>query len=292
MFKLQELDLKTSPPDSVRGTKSGRPARRWARFYRQHQVKLRGLTTLLVVAVAWEIAARTVITNKLAFAPLTTVWSAFVELVADGSLWKHSQVSLLEFGLGFGLAVLVGVIGGMALGASQVLRNYLDPFISLLYSTPFVALSPLFIVWFGIGLASKVAVVFLYAVFPILINTSTGITATDKNLLEVGRSFCASRMQVFTRILFHAALPYIVAGLRLGVARGVVAVVVAELFGASAGLGFLILESGQTFNTPTLLAVVILLAGSGLALVELFKALERKLASWRVTQLETDKDRG
>ena len=290
LFKPEKLNVATGLPDLAQKI---RPARRTGRrsiFSRFHQLKLRGLISLLIIAIVWEVAARTIITNKLAFVPLSTVWAAFLEMVGDGSLWKHAQVSLLEFGLGFGLAAAAGIAGGMVLGVSRTLRDYLDPVISILYSTPIVALAPLFIVWFGIGLLSKVVVIFLFVVFPVLINTTTGITTIEKSLLEVGRSFCAGRMQIFTKILFHAALPYIMAGLRMGVSRGVVAVVVAELFGTNAGLGLLILESSQTYNTPTLLVVVILLAGSGLALAELFKTLEQWLAPWRVTSPDSPKE--
>ncbi len=114
-----------------------------------------------------------------------------------------------------------------------------------------------------------------------MLNTTTGIISTDPKLLEAARAFCAQRNQIFTKVLLPSALPQIVTGLRLGVARGLTGVVVGELFGASAGLGFLILESGQTFDTATLFAAVLVLAGSGVFVIELFKILERHLAPWR-----------
>ena len=241
----------------------------------------RGLVTLLVAGLAWEVAARTVLTNRLVFVPLSAVAATLGALLTSGTLWQHARVSLLEFVLGFGLAVVVGIALGTALGTSRRLREWLDPALSALHATPIIALGPLFIVWLGIGIASKVAVVFLSAVFPVLISTATGIATVDRGLLEVGYAFCASRRRVVTDILFPAALPSIVAGIRVGVSRGVVAVVVAELFGARAGLGFLILAAGQTFDTNTLFAAVIVLAAGGAALVELVKLLDRRLAPWR-----------
>jgi ABC-type nitrate/sulfonate/bicarbonate transport system permease component len=241
----------------------------------------RGVLTLAVAVVGWEVAARTVMTNRLVFVPPSAVAVALRALVADGTLWKHAQVSLQELGLGFGLALGAGVALGMALGMSRSLRDWLDPLLSALHATPVVALAPLFIVWLGLGIASKVAVVFLAAVFPVLISTATGVSTVDRGLLDVGAAFCASRWRVVTAILLPAALPSIVAGARVGVSRGVVAVVAAELFGARAGLGFLILAAGQTFDTATLFAAVVLLAVAGVALVELVKLLERRLAPWR-----------
>src|SRR5262249_49350656 len=152
---------------------------------------------------------------------------------------------------GFGLAAVAGIALGAAMGASAPVRDYLEPAFAALYSTPIVALAPLFIAWFGIGEASKIAVIFLYAVFPIVVNTTAGVRHVDRDLLDLARAYCANRPQTFVTVLLPAALPHLIGGLRLGVARGVVAVVVAELFGASAGLGFLILEAGQTFATAT-----------------------------------------
>src|SRR5262245_6753413 len=119
----------------------------------------RGLITLAVAGAAWEIAARTVLTNRLVFVPLTAVVRAFGGLLTNGTLWKNAQVSLLEFALGFGLALAIGVGLGTALGMSRSLRDWLDPLLAALHATPVVALAPLFLVWLGIGVASKAAVV-------------------------------------------------------------------------------------------------------------------------------------
>jgi ABC-type nitrate/sulfonate/bicarbonate transport system permease component len=242
---------------------------------------LRGLLTLAAGAAAWELAARTVLTNRLVFVPLSTVGATLLALLASGTLWRHARISLLEFALGFALALAVGVGPGTVLGTSRPLREWLDPVLSALHATPIIALGPLFIVWLGLGIASKVAVVFLSAVFPVLISTAAGVATVERGLLEVGYAYGASRRRIVTSILFPAALPAIVTGVRVGVSRGVVAVAAAELFGARAGLGFLILEAGQTFDTATLFAAVLLLAAGGAALVELVKLLERRLAPWR-----------
>jgi NitT/TauT family transport system permease protein len=167
------------------------------------------------------------------------------------------------------------------MASSAIVRDFIDPWVSMLYSTPIIALGPLFILWFGIGVSSKVAVIFIVAVFPVLINTYSGLATTDPNLIEVARSFGSTPAQIFTKVRFPAALPFVVAGLRLGVARGLVGVVVAELFGAKEGLGWLIMISAQTFDTAGLFAGVFILAASGVFTVEIIKWVERRLAPWR-----------
>jgi NitT/TauT family transport system permease protein len=167
------------------------------------------------------------------------------------------------------------------MASSAIVRDFVDPWVSMLYSTPIIALGPLFILWFGIGVSSKVAVIFIVAVFPVLINTFAGLSTTDPNLIEVARSFGSSPTQIFTKVRFPAALPFVIAGLRLGVARGLVGVVVAELFGAKQGLGWLIMISAQTFDTAGLFAGVFILAASGVITVEIIKWIERRLAPWR-----------
>jgi NitT/TauT family transport system permease protein len=156
----------------------------------------------------------------------------------------------------------------------------------MLYATPVIALGPLFVLWLGIGVGSKIAIIFLTSVFPILINTIVGLTTTDRNLIEVARAYGASERQIFTKIRLPSATPFVIAGLRLGVARALVGVVVAELFGARAGLGFMILGSAQNFDTAGLYVGVLILAVAGIVSVELLKALERRLAPWRVEEAD------
>jgi NitT/TauT family transport system permease protein len=204
-----------------------------------------------------------------------------VELWRAQELQVHMWTSLLEFTLGFVIASVVGIAAGVMMATSETLRDLADPWVSMLYSTPIIALGPLFILWFGIGMSSKVAVIFLVVVFPVLLNAFVGLSTTDPGLLEAARSFGATTAQTFSKVRFPAALPFIVTGLRLGVARGLVGVVVAELFGAKAGLGYLILISAQTFDTAALFVGVLILAFSGVVAVEVLKWIERRLAPWR-----------
>ncbi|HWP29009.1 MAG TPA: ABC transporter permease [Chloroflexota bacterium] len=241
----------------------------------------RAIVGFLAMIFAWELIARYLFTNALVLVPLSKVWEAFVKLARNGELWKHTSVSLQEFALGFAAAAVVGIVLGLLLATSPKLRDYVEPWVSFLYAVPLVAIAPLFIVAFGIGIMSKVVVIFLVAVFIIIVNTEVGVLSTDPNLIEAARSFGATRLQIFRKVLLPAALPFIVAGLRLGMARGLVGVVVAELFGAKAGLGFLILASAQVFDTASLFVGVLVLAVGGYLGVELLKFIEHKLAPWR-----------
>lgn len=237
--------------------------------------------SFLVAALLWEYTARYLIARPILFSSLSSIVIRAIELWQNGELQHHIWVSSIEFVGGFGLAIVVGIGLGVAFAASRVIRNFFDPWVSMLYATPIIALGPLFILWLGIGVASKIAIVFLTAVFPILINTVAGLTATERTLIDVARSLGATNMQIYTKIRIPGAMPYVVAGLRLAVARALVGVVVAELFGARAGLGFLILTSAQNFDTPALFVGVIIFAVAGVASVGLLNWLEQYLAAYR-----------
>jgi NitT/TauT family transport system permease protein len=259
---------------------------RWSlHWYRAHASMVRGLLSLVVVGLAWEAIGRTG-RWPLIIAPISDIWAKFVQLAATGELARHVLVSLNEFFVGFAIAAVFGVALGIAIASSPVVKDFVDPWVSAVYATPTVALAPLFIFVFGIDAPSKMAVVFLLAVFPIVINTSTGIRSTDRIYIEAARSFSANRAQIFSKVLIPAALPFIVAGLRLGIGRGLVGVVVGEFIGARAGLGFLIFRSSQSFQIDAMWAGVFLLAGTGVVTVMVLERVERRLAPWRQFELK------
>lgn len=234
-----------------------------------------------IAIVLWEFCARVLVANNLFLSPLSTIAVRGAHLWSTGELQGDIYVSFIEFAGGFSLSVVIGISLGIVLAEFPLIRGLIDPWISMLYATPIIALGPLFILWLGIGVFSKIAIVFLVAVFPIIINTVSGLTTTDKTLLEVAQSFGANSRQLYTKVRLPAALPFIVAGLRLSVARALVGVVVAELFGARAGLGFLIVNSAQSFDTAGVFVGVIILAIAGVISVELLKWIEFRLAPWR-----------
>src|SRR5436305_8326445 len=249
------------------------------RWYRAHSSTLRGLLSLLIVGVAWEIACRSG-RWPLILAPGSAIWVKFLQLAATGELGRHILVSLNEFFVGFAVAAVFGILLGVAIASSDAIKDVVDPWVSAVYATPTVALAPLFIFVFGIDAPSKMAVVFLLAVFPIVINTATGIRSTDQIYIEAARSFSASRSQIFTKVLFPSALPFIVAGLRLGIGRGLVGVVVGEFIGARAGVGYLIFRSSQAFQIDAMWAGVFVLAGTGMVSVIVLQKVEQRMAPW------------
>jgi NitT/TauT family transport system permease protein len=255
------------------------------RWLRTHASTLRGLASLLVVAALWEVAGRTG-RWPLILAPISDIWSKFLELAASGELLKHIAVSLNEFVVGFALAAVVGVLLGITIASSKAAKDIIDPWVSAVYATPTVALAPLFIFLFGIDAPSKMAVVFLLAVFPIIINTATGITSTDQVFIDAARSFSANKIQIFQKVLIPSALPFIVAGLRLGIGRGLVGVVVGEFIGARAGLGYMIFKSSQAFQIDAMWVGVFLLAGTGVIAVSILQRVERRMAPWRQFELK------
>ena len=255
-----------------------RPTRRKPGFWAENGWALVSVGGGLAV---WEVISRFLVGNKLFLAAPSQVAVAFVALAESGELGKHLFISGLEFIIGYSIACLLGIGLGLAMASSRIAKQMLDPWVSGLYATPTVALAPLFILWFGIGIVSKVVVVALLVIFPVVINTEAGLRTTSRQLIETVRSFGASSGQIFWKVSLPSALPFIFAGLKLGIGRGLIGVVVAELFGARAGLGQLISQSAETFNMPALFAGVTVLAVAGIALTSGFAWLERRLIPWR-----------
>jgi NitT/TauT family transport system permease protein len=246
----------------------------------------RSLTSLIVALVAWELLGRFVLTHKLFFVPASSVAVALVELALDGTLALHAAASFKAIFYGMSLAVLFGITFGVLVGASRIVSDYTEIYLNALYSTPLVAIAPLLILWLGIGIESKVAVVFLISVFPIVISTATGVRNVDRHFIDVARAFGGTRRQIVRKVLMPAALPFVLTGVRLAIGRAIVGVVVGELFGANAGLGYLIYTSGQTFDVPNLFAGVFCLAFAGVSLTWALQALESRLIRWKPAQLE------
>lgn len=256
------------------------------RIYQDHRPLIRATYTILLVFVVWELVGRYLVTSKLVFVPFSAVLSEIANLWAKGELQRHMLVSFTELGLGFIMAAVVGIAIGSLIAVSKTVAEHVDPLINALYATPLIALSPILILVLGIEMASKVAMVFLLAVFPILINTTAGIRSTDDGLIEAARSFGASRVAIFRLVLLPAALPFIVAGLRLGIGRGIVAIFVGELFGAREGIGFLITISAQTFDVAGMFVGVLVLALAGVVSVTLLELIEKRIAPWRHFELK------
>lgn len=231
--------------------------------------------------LAWEGVARSGLVSPIFLSSPTAILAAGTAMWATGELMEHVRVSGAEFALGYLLAVATAVPLGLAIGWYRRLGYALDPFLAALYATPRVALIPLVVLWLGIGLWSKAAVVFLGAFFPICINTVAGVKTVSHVFVRVARSFRASDAHLFRTIVFPSSVPFILAGLRLGIGRGLVGVVVGELYGAAAGLGFLIAMAGATFQTDRVFVGIALIAAFGVACNELLARAEARVERWR-----------
>jgi NitT/TauT family transport system permease protein len=237
--------------------------------------------SVLVGVLAWELVSDFVVNDPLFLAGPSAVFRRFLEMVNNEYLLYQMQVSGIEFGVGMLVSIGVGVPLGLALALLPDLRAALRPWISGLYSTPTVALAPLFILWFGLGLQGKVVVVVLVAVFPIVINTEAGVMQADYDQIEMARVLGWRGTRLFLRVHLRSALPFILTGIRLAIGKGIIGVVVAELFGARAGLGYQITVSSQAYDTAGLFAAVGILAVAGVGLSAMVQLLENASAPWR-----------
>ncbi|HEX9445671.1 MAG TPA: ABC transporter permease, partial [Candidatus Binatia bacterium] len=208
-----------------------RRERPWSIY--DHPNLIRAASVLCFLAL-WEFYGRR--TDPLLLSYPTAVLAAALQLIHSGELPRQMLESLTTLGIGFGASVVLGVGLGLVMGRSRIAEALLDPHMNALYATPQVALTPLFMMWFGLGFAVKAVIIFLFAFFPILINTAIGVRNVSNSTIEVGRAYMASERQILLKVVFPAAVPFIMAGIRLAVGRAIVGMVVAELFTAITGL--------------------------------------------------------
>ena len=242
----------------------------------------RALITTLSLAFVfglWEWFGRDV--NPVFGSYPSAIVEAGVALVKSGKLWKALLDSLKPFLAGYGLAVVLGVPLGLVIGRFRFMEAALGVYVTAGYAMPLVALVPLLILWLGLGFAVKVAIIFLMSIFPITINAWLGVRAVPKTLIEVGQSFVASDATILRRIILPATLPYIMAGLRLAVGRAVVAMIVAEFFTSIGGLGGIIINSANNFDTATMFGPVVVIVLLAVGLTALIGFIEKRVAPWQ-----------
>jgi sulfonate transport system permease protein len=237
------------------------------------------VSTLAIAAflVVWELAPRTGVVDVTFTSQPSRVIAAGLTIVTAGGFLNDVSVSLTEFAIGFGLAIAIGVPLGLVLGRFPVLRHLLDPPIMAIYATPHLALLPIIVVWLGIGMQSKIAVAFVGGVIPILVNTTAGVREVERSWVVAARSFCAGEWDVFVKVILPAALPSVILGIRLGLGRAVLGVVVGEMYQSQAGLGNKVMRYGSEFRTDYLLVYVLLISMFGLAATTAVRTLEEKL---------------
>jgi NitT/TauT family transport system permease protein len=202
-------------------------------------------------------------------------------MVADGSLIKALGQSLSVLASGFVLGTVIGIALGLLAGRSTVAAAVLELPVNALYATPMVALIPVLVLWFGFGVTSKIVVVTLFVVFPVLINTMRGVREVDAKLVEVARTFCSSERRLWIDLILPSALPFIVTGIRLAIGRALIGVIVAEFYTAFAGLGYLIVDNANTFKTARVFVPIVMLMALGVALTALLEWAEGRVAPWQ-----------
>ena len=250
-------------------------------FYKRHESLILGGASVVLILGLWEAAWEARMISPLFFSGPSAVAKQMVYAWTRGNLKADLLYSGTNFILGFAAAVVAGVVVGILVGWYKTLRLLMNPTLTALYATPRVAMIPLILIWFGIGMWSKVFIVFINAFFPVLINTIGGVKAIDRDLLRAARSFCASDSQIFTTVVVPGSVPFILTGVRQAVALGLIGVVVGEMFGGSEGIGYMVNYGGQTFQTDTVFVGVVIIAFTGIVLTWLAERLERHFSRWR-----------
>lgn len=239
-----------------------------------------GTIGVLIVLFAWQILAVTgVVDINISSDPIRVAETEY-HLFASGQIFSPLGITATEVAWGLVLIVLIGIPLGLLIGRIKVLRQMTEPILSILNSVPYVMFLPLIIFWFGLGLESRVLVVVWAGILPLVINTSTGVRNVDKDYLRVGKVFMVSKRRFFVSILLPAALPYILTGLRLAVARALVGAIVVEFFLGSHGLGFFVQNATASFQMSQAMAGIILMAVLALSLVRLIGMLEKRTLAW------------
>jgi NitT/TauT family transport system permease protein len=237
------------------------------------------LLSILSLAVLWEAVGRAM--DSTLIPPLTQIGAAWWKLLSSGKLLANLGMSLTTLAIGFCLAAFVGVVLGVLMGRFRAIEHFFDLYVNALMSAPTTAFVPVLILWFGLGMESRIAVVFLFAIFVIIINTMTGVKQVDSVLLEMARSFGAREREIFFKIMLPAALPAIMAGLRLGMGRAVKGMVTAEMLLTLTGIGAMIMQYGSSFATDSLFAVILTILLVALLAMKAVHWIDRRLTGWK-----------
>jgi NitT/TauT family transport system permease protein len=206
---------------------------------------------------------------------------AGIDYIGSEQFLIDGRTSGIEFLSGFSLAIVVGIALGFAIAWFRRLEYFLDPIINFLYASPRIAIAPLLIIWFGIDMGSKVAIIFLMAVFPIIINTALGVRSVDHDLVELARSFNASHWQLLRTVVMPFSVPFIVTGVRIGMGVAFIGVVVGEFIASTAGIGFAIQQAASSFEVDMVFVGLVIVGVAGVLMTEALRHLEAKLARWK-----------
>jgi NitT/TauT family transport system permease protein len=267
-------------------------------FYLRHERAILGTVMVLMTLLVWEglergwwadalhpllgeSAERLQIERIFISSPTLVATAAFRMFFVTGDIWRDIAWSSLGYGLGLALAIAIGIPLGLAAGWYRRFSYAIDPFLSALNATPQVAFLPLIVVWVGTGLGARVLIIVLLAVLPIAINARAAVRTTDPRLIKVAASFGAGDFLLFRTIILPSAVPFLLAALRLAIGRGMIGVVVGEIYGSAAGIGAMISQAGSRFQTDKVFVGVLTIVAAGMVLIEIVQRIERRVEAWR-----------
>ena len=251
-------------------------------YYTEHRRLVLGLFSVIFLVAAWELLLTYVFpVNPFFFTKPSLIAEAFTEQIQGAKLWHDLAISSRAFLWGFSFAVIVGIPMGLVMGWRRRVEYALDPFLTAMYASPLVALAPLLIIVFGVGVLGKAALVFLLSVFPFVFNVFAGVKSTDALLINVIRSFGGTDKDLYFKVILPSTMPYLIAGARLAIGRGLVGIIVGEFYAASEGIGFAISQAGDTYRLPDMFVGIIILSVIAVVLTEVMRRLELTVAPWR-----------
>ncbi len=251
-------------------------------FKLSERLSLVRLASVVLLIGCWEIFGRQV--NPLFLSYPSAIGRAFLQIVVTHEFQRAALGSLQVFVIGLSGALVLGIAVGLLMGRYRLAEYLLDPYVYALDATPRVALIPILLLWFGLGASSKIAIVFLSGLFPVLMNTFSGVRTVSAQLVEVGRAYGAGERTLFTKVILPAALPFIMTGVRLAVGRALIGIITAEMFTAVTGMGALLVRYSSALATDKFFVPVILLALLGVALSSVVQKLQKKLAPWKESE--------
>jgi len=239
-------------------------------------------SSVILLLIVWEVFGRDV--NPLFLSYPTAIARACVQLLISGEFQRQALGSLEVYAVGLVSSLVLGIFLGLLMGRYRLAEYLLDPYVYALDATPRVALIPLLLLWFGLGAPAKIAIVFLSGLFPVLMNTFSGVRTVSASLVDIGRVYGAGEAKIFTKIIVPAALPFIMAGVRLAVGRALIGIITAEMFTAVTGMGALLIRYSSAVATDKFFVPVIFLALLGVILSRAVELLQRRLAPWKETE--------
>ena len=248
-----------------------------ARRRRLHMLGIQAISLAVVLAI-WQYVG--LHSSPALFTPPTAVALAAIDMIGSGELWKYLAPSLAVLAIGLSISIVLGIAVGLILARFWIADVALGPYVTFLYSTPAVALVPLIVLWAGYQLEAKTIILVLFAFFPMAINTYQGVKNVSHELLEVGKAFRCSERQLWIHIVLPAALPFIIAGLRLAVGRGLIGMVLADLYTAISGIGYLIVRSASTYRVDRMFVPIVTLGLLGITFTTIVAQIEKRAVPW------------